>query len=82
MKKQIRIKPEGWIKTIVFGEGFSRCGRADNGIHIYLNDEAGGVLTNRDIWRLIKAFENHLKEAKKRPRHYYKRKRINKSKQV
>jgi len=58
--------PEGWTHYLVMDGFDSRCGEEDHGISISVRKhpgkrEAGGVLSRRDMVRLMKIFEEQLK---------------------
>ena len=63
-RKVYRLKPEGWIDTLVFEFGyFGSCGKAVDGLGIHIQGNVGGVIANEDLVILKKKIEKHLKSV-------------------
>lgn len=61
--RDLRIKPEGWVDSILFIKGVSSCGQAYNGISVNINNEPGGVMTLDDLLELRDFINQHLKDV-------------------
>lgn len=60
----LRIKPEGWTDSLVFKYGHRHmCGQAEDGIHVSINDSAGGVMTLDDLVALRDMINQHLSDV-------------------
>lgn len=53
LDRNYRIKPEGWVNTLLFKKGSYLCGKAKNGIAISIDGEHGGVLDLADAKELV-----------------------------
>ncbi len=66
MEKEIIIKPEGWVESIVIELGYHCCGKETDGYGIYVTKNgkytAGGVLSRIDMQKLVDIFQIRLKE--------------------
>lgn len=57
----LRIKPEGWVDSITFTYGHKHsCGQAADGVHVAINNDAGGVMTLDDLVAMRDMINDHL----------------------